>query len=159
MLTVNRAWGYSIPNIPFFYLVYRGWSHWRGVLPPFLPKHRPEALTGCKALNGSRHLEYLVKNNLLNPISFPGLEQLYAKRVSRTLENIEPEKPSASMVEDVEKSDDTLLLRMKDAKKLASILEAPELALEAERAIIQVEEQLKAQESSEGKEKDTKKGA
>ncbi|EAU39140.1 conserved hypothetical protein [Aspergillus terreus NIH2624] len=129
-----------IPNIPFFYLVYRGWSHWR-------------------ALNGSRHLEYLVKNNLLNPISFPGLEQLYAKRVSRTLENIEPEKPSASMVEDVEKSDDTLLLRMKDAKKLASILEAPELALEAERAIIQVEEQLKAQESSEGKEKDTKKGA
>ncbi|GES59212.1 mitochondrial K+-H+ exchange-related-domain-containing protein [Aspergillus terreus] len=105
------------------------------------------------------HLEYLVKNNLLNPISFPGLEQLYAKRVSRTLENIEPEKPPASMVEDVEKSDDRLLLRMKDAKKLASILEAPELALEAERAIIQVEEQLKAQESSEGKEKDTKKSA
>ncbi|KAL4895909.1 mitochondrial K+-H+ exchange-related-domain-containing protein [Aspergillus ambiguus] len=126
-----------IPNIPFFYLVYRGWSHWR-------------------ALNGSKHLEYLVQNNLLNPISFPGLEQLYAKRVSRALDNTEAEKPASSMVEDVEKSDHRLLLRMKDAKKLASILEAPELALEAERAIIQVEEQLKSPgSSSNGKEKNT----
>ncbi|KAF9884129.1 hypothetical protein FE257_002250 [Aspergillus nanangensis] len=125
-----------IPNIPFFYLVYRGWSHWR-------------------ALNGSKHLEFLVKNDLLNPVSFPGLEQLYAKRVSRALENIDRETPASSMVEDVEKSDDRILLRMKDAKKLATILEAPELALEAERAIIQVEEQLKtetpAQEASQKK--------
>jgi hypothetical protein len=48
------------------------------------------------------------------------------------------------MVEDVENSDDKLLLRMDDAKKLASILEAPELALEAERAIVQIEEKLRA---------------
>ena len=54
------------------------------------------------------------------------------------------------MVEDVEKSDDKLLLRMDDAKKLASILEAPELALEAERAIVQVEEKLRADNSSSG---------
>ena len=33
---------------------------------------------------------------------------------------------------------------MSDAKKLAKILEAPDLALEAERAIIQVSEQLEA---------------
>lgn len=105
-------------------------------------------------MNGSRHLEYLVKNDLLNPISFPGLEQLYAKRVSRTLDNIEAEKPAASMVEDVEKSDDRVLLRMKDAKKLASILEAPELALEAERAIIQVEEQLRTPQGKEESNKD-----
>ena len=55
------------------------------------------------------------------------------------------DKPISEMVEDVEKSDDRLLLRMTDAKKLASILEAPDLALEAERAIIQVEEKLKAE--------------
>lgn len=47
------------------------------------------------------------------------------------------------MAEDVEKSDDRLLLQYSDAKKLATILDAPELALEAERAIIQVEGKLK----------------
>ncbi|KAF7625449.1 mitochondrial K+-H+ exchange-related-domain-containing protein [Aspergillus flavus] len=120
-----------LPNIPFFYLVYRGWSHWR-------------------ALNGSKHLEFLVEKDLLNPISHPALERLYAKRVSRALEMSNIEQSISSMVEDVEKSDDRLLLRMDDAKKLASILEAPELALEAERAIVQVEEKLRTDSSSPG---------
>ncbi|KAF7113697.1 hypothetical protein CNMCM5793_003053 [Aspergillus hiratsukae] len=115
-----------VPNIPFFYLAYRGWSHWR-------------------ALNGSRHLEYLVEKDLLNPVSFPGLEQLYAKRVARVLGTNDSEKPASSMVEEVERSEDKLLLDMADARKLASILDAPELALEAERAIFQVGESLKAQ--------------
>ncbi|GIJ83735.1 hypothetical protein Asppvi_002565 [Aspergillus pseudoviridinutans] len=115
-----------VPNIPFFYLAYRGWSHWR-------------------AFNGSKHLEYLVEKDLLNPVSFPGLEQLYAKRVARVLGNNDSEKSASSMVEEVERSEDRLLLDMADAKKLASILDAPELALEAERAIFQVGESLKAQ--------------
>ncbi|GAQ10653.1 hypothetical protein ALT_7974 [Aspergillus lentulus] len=131
-----------VPNIPFFYLAYRGWSHWR-------------------ALNGSKHLEYLVEKDLLNPVSFPGLEQLYAKRVARVLGD--SEKSASSMVEEVERSEDRLLLNMADAKKLASILDAPELALEAERAIFQVGESLKAQhqaaksdqESATSKEKKT----
>ncbi|GIC91813.1 mitochondrial K+-H+ exchange-related family protein [Aspergillus udagawae] len=133
-----------VPNIPFFYLAYRGWSHWR-------------------ALNGSKHLEYLVEKDLLKPISFPGLEQLYAKRVARVLGNNDSDKSASSMVEEVERSEDRLLLDMADAKKLASILDAPELALEAERAIFQVGESLKAQhqaaktdqESATSKEKKT----
>ncbi|KAE8147838.1 mitochondrial K+-H+ exchange-related-domain-containing protein [Aspergillus avenaceus] len=125
-----------VPNIPFFYLAYRGWSHWR-------------------ALNGSKHLEYLVEKGLLNPISLPALERLYAKRVSRALKKSDVEQPASSMVEDVEKSDDRLLLRMDDAKKLASMLEAPELALEAERAIIQVEEKL--QQDGASRDQDVKK--
>lgn len=109
-------------------------------------------LTIQKALNGSRHLEFLVEKNLLKPVSYPALEQLYAKRVSRALENIPVEKPIPQMVEDVENSKDTLLLRMTDAKKLATILDAPELALEAERAIVQVEEQLRMQKKKEEEE-------
>ncbi|KAI9923823.1 hypothetical protein ASPWEDRAFT_172021 [Aspergillus wentii DTO 134E9] len=118
-----------VPNIPFFYLAYRGWSHWR-------------------ALNGSRHLEFLVKKDLLNPVQFPGLEQLYAKRLSQILDHPDPEKPTPKTADDVEKSDERLLLRMSDAKKLASILDAPELALEAERAIVQIEESLKSKAQS-----------
>ncbi|RAK98636.1 mitochondrial K+-H+ exchange-related family protein [Aspergillus ibericus CBS 121593] len=120
-----------VPNVPFFYLVYRAWSHGR-------------------ALNGSKHLEVLLERDLLNPTSHPGLEELYARRVSYALESTGVGKPISEMVEEVEKSDDRLLLRMKDAKKLASILEAPDLALEAERAIIQVEEELKTQTKKEG---------
>ncbi|KAI9374979.1 mitochondrial K+-H+ exchange-related-domain-containing protein [Aspergillus egyptiacus] len=121
-----------VPNIPFFYLVYRGWSHWR-------------------ALNGSKHLQFLVEKDLLNPVSYPGLVELYAKRVSSTLEEADVDDPASEMVEDVEKSDDKVLLRMKDAKKLASILDSPGLALEAERAIWQVTEQLNSAESSKQK--------
>lgn len=86
-----------------------------------------------------------MEKNLLNPVSLPELEQLYAKRASRVLDDIPVDKPSSELVEDIEQSDDRVLLKMSDAKKLASILDAPELALEAERAIIQVTEQLKAQ--------------
>ncbi|CAI7643033.1 unnamed protein product [Penicillium pancosmium] len=125
-----------VPNIPFFYLVYRGWSHWR-------------------ALNGSRHLEFLVEKNLINPISPPELEELYAKRASRTLDNIPVDTPASEMVDGMEQSDDRILLKMSDAKRLATIFEAPELALEAERAIIQVGEQLEAKKAK-AKEDDLK---
>jgi len=105
------------------------------------------------ALNGSRHLEFLVEKDILNPVSLPGLEQLYAKRASLTLDNTHIGTPASEMVEDFEQSEDRLLLKMSDAKKLATILDAPELALEAERAIVQVSEQLSAQRE---KEKETK---
>ncbi|KAJ5752863.1 hypothetical protein N7520_009780 [Penicillium odoratum] len=113
-----------VPNIPFFYLAYRGWSHWR-------------------ALNGSQHLEFLVEKSLLNPISLAELERLYAKRAAYALDT-PIDTPAAEMVEDIEQSDERILLKMSDAKKLATILDAPELALEAERAIVQVSAQLQA---------------
>ncbi|KAJ6143597.1 Protein of unknown function DUF2343 [Penicillium samsonianum] len=126
-----------VPNIPFFYLAYRGWSHWR-------------------ALNGSRHLEFLVDKNLLNPISLPELEQLYAKRASGALEGTTTETSYSEVADDIEQSEDRVLLKMSDAKKLATILEAPELALEAERAIIQVREQLEAAAKAKQEKKDEK---
>lgn len=95
-------------------------------------------------MNGSRHLEFLVEKNLLNPITVPELELLYAQRASKALDDTPIGTPAPEMVEDVEQSDDRVLLKMSDAKKLATILEAPELALEAERAIVQVSEQLAA---------------
>lgn len=96
------------------------------------------------ALNGSQHLEFLVEKKLLNPISLPELERLYAKRASYALEDTPIDTPANEMVEDIEQSDERVLLKMSDAKKLATILDAPELALEAERAIVQVSAQLQA---------------
>ena len=109
------------------------------------------------ALNGSKHLELLVGQNILNPISLPGLEQLYAKRVSGALEGSATESSHSEVADDIEQSEDRALLKMSDAKKLATILEAPELVLEAERAIIQVSERLEAAEKTKQEKKDEKK--
>lgn len=53
MLTQPR-----IPNLPFFYLVYRAWSHWR-------------------ALAGGKHVQWLVDNKLLLPSPSETLNKLY----------------------------------------------------------------------------------
>ena len=108
-------------------------------------------------MNGSRHLEFLVEKNLLNPISLPELEKLYGKRASQTLEGTTTETSYSEVAEDIEQSEDRVLLKMSDAKKLATILDAPELALEAERAIIQVSEQLEAAAKAKQNKKDEKK--
>ncbi|PGH06320.1 hypothetical protein AJ79_06563 [Helicocarpus griseus UAMH5409] len=100
-----------IPNIPFFYFVYRGWSHWR-------------------ALSGSKHLCFLLDNNLINPVSLPALEKHYAKNPAIN-ENKTDDKNRGSKSE-------VILLKEADGKKLAKILGPPELAPEVERAVWQV---------------------
>lgn len=107
-------------------------------------------------MNGSRHLEFLVEKNLLNPISLPELEQLYAKRASGALEDTTTGASYSEVADGIEQSEDRVLLKMSDAKKLATILDAPELALEAERAIIQVGEQLEAAARTEKEKNDEK---
>lgn len=45
--------------MPFFYLVYRAWSHWR-------------------AIAGGKHLQWLIEKKLLQPTPSKTLDQLYA---------------------------------------------------------------------------------
>jgi len=72
---------------------------------------------------------------------------------------VQTDTSGPDMVDGMEKSEDRVLLKMSDAKKLATIFEAPELALEAERAIVQVGEQLEAKKKQRNEEdpKNTKK--
>ncbi|KAL2371244.1 hypothetical protein BDBG_03782 [Blastomyces gilchristii SLH14081] len=102
-----------IPNIPFFYFVYRGWSHWR-------------------ALSGSKHLCFLLDNNLIKPRSLPALETFYAKRpiINKTVSSeTNPKDPDTAEV---------ILLKESDGKQLAQILGPHELVAEVERAVGQV---------------------
>lgn len=50
---------HSIPNLPFFYLVYRAWSHGR-------------------AISGGKHLQWLLENKLLRLAPSEKLDRLYA---------------------------------------------------------------------------------
>lgn len=57
-ITIPFALVPVIPNLPFFYLVYRAWSHWR-------------------AIAGGRHVQWLIENKLVNPSPSKILDQLY----------------------------------------------------------------------------------
>ncbi|EEP79582.1 conserved hypothetical protein [Uncinocarpus reesii 1704] len=118
-----------IPNIPFFYLVYRGWSHWRGLQ--------------AAALSGSKHLNFLLDNHLVNPVSLPDLEDLYSRHQS-----ILPKLPQNEAIKADEKNfqddphEERILLDVSDGKALGKMLHAPELHAEVERAVTQVKHLL-----------------
>jgi hypothetical protein len=50
----------SIPNLPFFYLLYRAWSHWR-------------------AVQGGQHVKWLLDNKLVKEQPSKLLDELYAQ--------------------------------------------------------------------------------
>lgn len=123
---------HSIPNLPFFYLVYRAWSHYR-------------------ALAGSKHIQYLLKENLIVPNPSPILDTLYsagimkATRGSITLNpreaNAEPGETS-KLLDDAPMEPEVLLLGEGDSARIAQALEMPELRAELDRAIWQVKKAL-----------------
>ncbi|KAL1969404.1 hypothetical protein VTN77DRAFT_9597 [Rasamsonia byssochlamydoides] len=117
-----------VPNIPFFYLAYRGWSHWR-------------------ALSGSRHLVYLLEKGLLQPQSSPELENFYSKRLVHARQERKNDKSAVSTQEDKD-TEERLLLEESDGMELGQILGAPEIAIEVERAVVQIRQKLHSEQDS-----------
>lgn len=119
--------------MPFFYLVYRAWSHWR-------------------AYSGSKHIQFLLKNNLAIPRPSPILDTLYAAGImqnvrngtvisSKTVRGAEASLKAQTLAEN-----EYLVLDKWNAALIAKALAVPELEVELERAIWQVESTLKATE-------------
>ncbi|KAK4142348.1 mitochondrial K+-H+ exchange-related-domain-containing protein [Dichotomopilus funicola] len=118
-----------IPNLPFFYLVYRAWSHWR-------------------ALNGGKHVQFLVKNNLLTLTPSPLLDEVYATQKEPLPSTPQPTtNPSVKAVSNpghaapnAEEHPDgeTMLLSQAKGKKMTQALDLAQLEVELERAIWQV---------------------
>ncbi|TQS32976.1 hypothetical protein Golomagni_06695, partial [Golovinomyces magnicellulatus] len=59
-----------VPNLPFFYLVYRAWSHWR-------------------AQAGGKHIQWLAQNNLLQNSPSSILDKLYMNAPKQTSDGLE----------------------------------------------------------------------
>ncbi|KAK6354816.1 hypothetical protein TWF696_003948 [Orbilia brochopaga] len=125
-----------IPNIPFFYLAFRAYSHWR-------------------ALQGGHHLEFLVKNNLLDPQPDPQLDRIYKKKVEAVAEvadiddaKIEKAAETGTMDEAAEEhlGEEFLLVEEPQAKEVSEVLKIPQLVVELQRACEQVQAQLKEQQ-------------
>lgn len=130
-----------IPNLPFFYLVYRAWSHWR-------------------ALSGGRHIQFLLKRGLLDPVPSPILDQVYADQDHPLPSAPEPTTTTATaksmdsplLIEHPSPEEapnhpegETLLLSQENAQRMTQLLDLPQLEVEIERAIWQVETAITAQ--------------
>ncbi|CCF41336.1 hypothetical protein CH063_11648 [Colletotrichum higginsianum] len=112
-----------IPNLPFFYLVYRAWSHWR-------------------ALEGGKHLRFLIDNKLLALSPSKLLNDIYTPLIPESTTQT-PSKPALGLNEPLQAKeenakDDAILLSQVNGQHIAKALEVPELGVEIERAIWQV---------------------
>lgn len=122
---------YSIPNIPFFYLAYRAWSHWR-------------------AIAGGKHVQFLVNNKLVALSPSSTLDQIYSAdlnerlQILREVENAG--KSDGANPDDSAKTEEQegILINSDSPQQIAEALEFPEVAVELERARWQVEGALKA---------------
>jgi hypothetical protein len=122
---------YRIPNIPFFYLVYRAWSHWR-------------------AFSGSKHVQFLLERNLVNIKPSPMLDVLYSAGIMKAArDNPFVSDPSSGPREN-ESNPERMVLQRWNSRVIAQALDVPELELELERAIWQVENSLKEREQPTG---------
>lgn len=126
-----------IPNLPFFYLVYRAWSHWR-------------------ALAGGKHLQFLVQNKLLTMTPSPILDEVYAKQKQPLPSSAEPTtNPAADHFDGVDPDGlphpdgETMLLSQANGIKMTKALDLPALEVELERAIWQVETAISKQSAEE----------
>lgn len=127
-----------IPNLPFFYVLYRAWSHW-------------------KALSGSKHLEFLLKHNLPKPSPSWPLDEVYTAGLmypTRHISRAAP-RPTEQQADDVagvvhkqtnNESEDVMVLQRWNGKLIAEQFELPEMEVEVERAVEQVEKSIKTKE-------------
>ncbi|KAJ3956110.1 hypothetical protein N0V92_007336 [Colletotrichum tropicale] len=128
-----------IPNLPFFYLAYRAWSHWR-------------------ALEGGKHLRFLLDNKLLalNPSKL--LNDIYHPLIPANTSPT-PSKPATGDVnplkgKDEAVKDEDILLSQANGQRIAKALELPELGVEIERAIWQVNHAKKVKQEEAAKHDD-----
>lgn len=109
------------------------------------------------ALYGSRYLEHLITNNFVKLTPSPILDELYAAGLihpdrTKSRAAAVPTKEEAGHVAKVverQSSDDTeevMLLKKWNGKLLAERLELPEMEVEIERAVEQVEKDIESQE-------------
>lgn len=127
-----------IPNLPFFYVLYRAWSHW-------------------KALSGSKHLEFLLKHGLPKPHPSWALDEVYTAGLmypTRLISRAAP-RPTEQQAEDVARvvhqqtnneTEDVMVLQRWNGKLIAEQFKLPDMEVEIERAVEQVEKGIKTKE-------------
>ena len=97
------------------------------------------------ALNGSRHLVYLLDHDMAKPHASTRLEKFYSTRLLRGEAQGKIALKPGSMPEEPD-GRERLLLEKEDGRELGEILEAPGIAIEVERAVLQIRKKLEAEQ-------------
>lgn len=95
-------------------------------------------------MRGSAHLEFLLKNDLLEPRPSKILDELYSNGINPFVDPPSPNTTPASNNGPLK--EDIMVLHESDGKRIAEALKIPELETELDRAVWQVEKALKAKE-------------
>lgn len=124
--------------MPFFYLVFRSWSHYRALYGGKMLEH---ALSLDKVkLVPSRRMDELYSSGLLNP-------ELEDAKEMPTPSDEEMDRVAARVMgkqgSNVQ-AEDSLLLRKRNGKLIGETFHLPEMEVEIERAVEQVEKELEA---------------
>ncbi|KAG5948815.1 hypothetical protein E4U53_006127 [Claviceps sorghi] len=129
-ITVPFAVVPIIPNLPFFYLVYRAWSHWR-------------------ALAGGKHVQLLLDKKLLRPTPSPVLDALYSQAgtLQPTPAHKSPDSTPTPSPDPAAR--EVLLLTQAQVRSCSEKLDVPALEMELERAIWQVEQSIEREAKEE----------
>ena len=125
---------HSVPNLPFFYLCFRAYSHYR-------------------AWYGGKMLEHLMRKKLVKETSSPQLDAMYATGLLHPTRQAsrEAETPSDEDVERVSRvvseqtqgdAEEVMVLQKWNGKLLAEAFHLPEMEVEIERAVEQVEKSI-----------------
>ena len=135
-----------IPNIPFFYLCFRAYSHYR-------------------ALYGGRLLECLLLAKQVTVVPSPELDQMYvaglihpsrqASRKAARPTSEETKRVAGVITEQAKGGEgDAMLLQRWNGKLIAENLHLPEMEIEIERAVEQVEVAIEKNQAELKSEKD-----
>ncbi|KAI1162425.1 mitochondrial K+-H+ exchange-related-domain-containing protein [Nemania serpens] len=122
-----------VPNLPFFYLAFRAWSHYR-------------------ALAGGKHLKWLSSNNFLTVWPSEILDTIYPRHLPSSnppeQESTHSSPGSRHQSDNNPIDEERLLLTQDSGRKLARAIEVPGLEVELERAIWQVENAIRKQKEA-----------
>ena len=138
-----------VPNLPFFYLVYRAWSHWKG-------KHK-QAKSGLglrdgrglthgndphSAYKSSAYLSALISGGRISPVESEELDKIFSS-TALAIEDLQKQdkEPEDKPVDS--SSDERLLLNNHRIDLLMERLDLPDsVRVDLRRARLQVERSL-----------------
>ncbi len=118
------------------------------------------------ALNGSRHLEFLIKNSLIEPSPSSTLDSLYtagllnSSRSETRAAGSDPTPEQSKRVSELVRKqtnngdEDVMLLHGWNGKLIAERYKLPEMEVEIERAVEQVEQSIKKEAAERRQEKE-----
>lgn len=137
--------GDSIPNIPFFYVCFRAYSHYR-------------------ALYGGKLLEHLMSKDLVMKTHSPQMDEMYTAGLLHPTRKASREapRPTSQETEQVARvvkaqthggKEDVMVLQRWNGKLIGEAFRLPEMEIEIERAVEQVEKAIEKERSELDEEK------